>query len=109
MSNYIDVASIDELIEGAGRAFPVAGKMIAIFFIDHELFAIDDFCPHMGASLGDGQVRNGCVACPWHAWEFQLKDGCFVENPKLRAATYHVKMEGNRVLVDPTPKTNATT
>lgn len=25
-----------------------------------------DECPHMGASLSDGFVRDGCVVCPWH-------------------------------------------
>ena len=25
-----------------------------------------DICPHMGARLSDGFVRDGCVVCPWH-------------------------------------------
>ncbi len=25
-----------------------------------------DRCPHMGASLAEGFVRDGCVVCPWH-------------------------------------------
>lgn len=25
-----------------------------------------DSCPHMGARLSDGFVRDGCVVCPWH-------------------------------------------
>ena len=25
-----------------------------------------DICPHMGARLSDGFVREGCVVCPWH-------------------------------------------
>ena len=23
-------------------------------------------CPHLGASLADGALRDGCVVCPWH-------------------------------------------
>ncbi len=25
-----------------------------------------DACPHMGASLAEGRMQDGCVVCPWH-------------------------------------------
>ena len=30
--------------------------------------AIDAYCPHMGANLADGSVRDGCIECPFHRW-----------------------------------------
>lgn len=33
------------------------------------LMAASDTCPHLGASLADSKVRNGCLVCPWHGLE----------------------------------------
>lgn len=37
-------------------------------------------CPHRGANLGDGTVRNGCLTCPYHGIEFAT-DGTAVHRP----------------------------
>ena len=29
---------------------------------------VDAYCPHLGANLADGRVRDGCVECPFHGW-----------------------------------------
>ena len=36
-------------------------------------------CPHMGADLrpaGDGTVRNGCLVCPFHGFQFDATGQC---------------------------------
>jgi nitrite reductase/ring-hydroxylating ferredoxin subunit len=100
MLRFVDVASIHDIPEGRGRAFPVAGRMVAIFRLSDSLRAIDDFCPHMGASLGDGWVEDGCVSCPWHAWRFQLSDGAWMDNPKIKTQVFPVRLVGDRVEVE---------
>jgi Domain of unknown function (DUF5914)/Rieske [2Fe-2S] domain len=30
------------------------------------LLAAPATCPHLGAHLADGSVRDGCIVCPWH-------------------------------------------
>jgi nitrite reductase (NADH) small subunit/3-phenylpropionate/trans-cinnamate dioxygenase ferredoxin subunit len=100
MPRFVDVASIDEIPLGKGRAFAVEGQMIAIFNDSGTFRAIDDFCPHMGASLAEGWLENGCVACPWHAWRFQLSDGAWLDNPKMKANVYRVRIVDNRIEVE---------
>ena len=58
--------------EGEGKTVEVGDKLIAVFRVGDEYLAIDDVCPHMGASLSGGYVENGIVTCPWHAWRFRL-------------------------------------
>ena len=31
-----------------------------------------DSCPHMGARMSDGFVKDGCVVCPWHGLKLGL-------------------------------------
>jgi cholesterol 7-dehydrogenase len=42
----------------------------AVLFRDAqgEVRALDAYCPHMGANLADGEVRDGCLECPFHRW-----------------------------------------
>ncbi|MBO9540467.1 aromatic ring-hydroxylating dioxygenase subunit alpha [bacterium] len=47
--------------------------------------ALRDRCPHLGASLSLGHVRDGCVTCPFHGWRFDEEGRC-LEIPALGEA-----------------------
>ena len=49
--------------------FRVAGNDLVLFRdAGHRICAISAYCPHMGANLADGAIRNGCIECPFHRW-----------------------------------------
>ena len=77
--------------------------MIAVFNLEDGYQAIDDFCPHMGASLAAGAVEAGMVICPWHAWCFKLADGEWTDNPTIKVDTFEVQIEGDEIQVGITP------
>lgn len=115
MSGFQTVAKTGDIPEGQGRCFPVNGTMVGVFLHQGEYFAINDFCPHMGASLSDGPVaEDGSVMCSWHAWCFSVKDGTWLDNRKsgIKTATYPVRLEGEEIQVDvplpDAPKTDET-
>lgn len=103
MSEFQTVARIGEIPEGEGRAFQVDGRMVAVFQIGGEYRAIDDTCPHMGASLSTGYVENGQVTCPWHAWRFCTKEGTWLDNPRaqLNQQKFDVRLQGDEIQVRP--------
>ena len=108
MADFQTVAHVGDIPAGEGRAFCVNGKMVAVFFADGEYSAINDLCPHMGASLAAGYVENGGVTCPWHAWRFGIKDGMWLDNPKSKTRTesFAVRVVGHEIQVlvpDPAP------
>ena len=82
MSEFEVVGKVADFEEGRGHAVPVDGRMVAVFRRGDEWFAIDDLCPHMGASLAEGYVEGDTVTCPWHAWRFCIKDGTWEDNPR---------------------------
>jgi nitrite reductase (NADH) small subunit/3-phenylpropionate/trans-cinnamate dioxygenase ferredoxin subunit len=103
MGEFATVCRADEVPEGEGKTVTVRGKLIAVFRVDGQFFAIDDVCPHMGASLSGGYVEAGVVTCPWHAWRFRLKDGAWADNPRLKIGCYAVRVEGGQVQVEVPP------
>jgi phenylpropionate dioxygenase-like ring-hydroxylating dioxygenase large terminal subunit len=62
--------------------------------------SLGDICPHRGASLSLGTVRDSCLVCPYHGWHF-ASDGACVKIPanapgaaipkRAIAATYPVQ------------------
>lgn len=101
MAEFYTVARVGEIPEGEGRAFQVDGRMVAVFLLDGEYSAIDDVCAHMGASLAGGNVENGTVYCPWHAWRFCVKDGTWLDNPKsaIGQQRFDVRVVGEEIQV----------
>lgn len=110
VSDFTTVAKVGDIPPGEGRAYPVRDRMVAVFNEGGTHSAIDDFCPHMGASLAGGYVENGKVACPWHAWRFCVKDGTWCDNPRIKIDAFEVRIEGDEIQVlVPEKKTPAST
>lgn len=110
MSEFQAVAKVGDIPDGEGRAFPVNGRMVAVFREGDEYRAISDTCPHMGASLAAGYVEDGAVLCPWHAWRFCTREGTWLDAPKskIRVDCYEVRVVDDRIEVcvpDPLPRT----
>jgi len=101
MADFQTVARVGEIPEGEGRAFEIAGRMIAVFLVAGKYSAIYDTCPHMGASLASGYVEEGGVMCPWHAWRFCVTDGTWLDNPKssLRQEVFETRIAGDEIQV----------
>ena len=99
MSEFQSVAKVGDIPENQGVAYVVNGRMVAVFNEDGEYFAIDDFCPHMGASLAGGFVEKGIVSCPWHAWRFCIRSGQWCDNPRIKIDAFEVRVVGDDIQV----------
>jgi nitrite reductase (NADH) small subunit/3-phenylpropionate/trans-cinnamate dioxygenase ferredoxin subunit len=103
MAEFTTVCRVGELTEGEGKTVQVGKKLVALFLWEGQYLAIDDMCPHMGASLSGGYVENGIVTCPWHAWRFRLQDGAWADNPRIKIGCFAVRVDGNEVQVEAPP------
>lgn len=95
------VGPLSAIPEGAGKAFSVAGRQIAVFNVSGKLYAIDDLCTHQGASLAEGALTGATVTCPWHGAEFDLGTGEALCPPAVESArTYPVSVNNGQVEVE---------
>jgi len=110
MAEWIRVGRVDDFREGRGSAVRVGDVKVAVFKVGGTLRAIQDSCPHMGASLADGRVLHGRVECFWHHWCFDLASGQGDQKSKrwLRARVYEIEVRGDEVFVlrpdEPAPR-----
>lgn len=126
------VAPAEDIPPGGRHVAEVGGRRIVLWNLDGEFFALADRCPHQGGPLSAGQVmghvcstspgeyayarRGEVVRCPWHAWEFDIRTGRSVFDPRrvktraypaavecgeaLVAESFAVSVEGRYVVVD---------
>ncbi len=57
---------------------------LAVGMLDGEPFAVSNLCRHQFAKLGQGQIRKGCLECPWHRARYDVATGEMVSGPKGR-------------------------
>jgi nitrite reductase (NADH) small subunit/3-phenylpropionate/trans-cinnamate dioxygenase ferredoxin subunit len=100
MGTLHTVAKVGELQDGDSICVSYNNKSIGVFRVGDEYFAIDDMCPHMGASLSGGLVENGIVTCPWHYWRFRLRDGAWADNPRVKTGWYPVHVVGDEIKLE---------
>ena len=79
-SEWTRVAAPDEISDAPLRV--LAGEAPVIVLRHHgEVLALDARCPHRGAPMDEGEVRDGCITCPWHGSVFRVDDGALVQGP----------------------------
>jgi 3-phenylpropionate/trans-cinnamate dioxygenase ferredoxin subunit len=72
---YVRVAALDGIPSHRGRPAFVDGKVIALFRVGGDVYALDDSCPHAGSSLSAGRLNGAVVACPTHGLRFDVRTG----------------------------------
>lgn len=82
--DWQDTVAEAELIENQPMLVHAAGLPVLLIRLNGELSALDDRCSHRGGPLHEGEVRDGCVSCPWHGSRFRLADGEVVDGPAVR-------------------------
>ena len=102
-SEFQTVCRVGEIPEGEGKAVQVGNKIVAVFNVKGQYHAIDDVCPHMGASLSSGYQEDGIVTCPWHGFQFDVTSGQHQASRSLVHPTFPVKVDGEGVWIDLTP------
>ena len=75
MSSCFEVGPADELQPGQRKLAFVEGQSIVVFNIAGVMHAIENSCPHNGASLASGRLEGSILRCPAHGLGFDLATG----------------------------------
>lgn len=102
MSDFVKVATLDEIPEGGSRLVEIDDVRIALFNLEGTIHAIEDVCTHDGGPLVEGTIVNEYqVQCPRHGARFDIRTGEAVSFPAFEPTnTYAVRVEGNDVWVE---------
>lgn len=98
---WVDVGVESDFDVGTGTKVRVGEAPVAVFrTADRAFVALADQCPHAGAPLSAGALRDGQVVCSWHGWAFDAASGRCISVPSADAVPTHaVKVADGHVLV----------
>jgi len=97
MSGWVLVGKTEELqreLESLGglKEVVVGTKKIVLSYHQGAFGALNNKCNHMGGPLAKGKLKNGCIECPWHYWEFHHQTGEAVTKSVEPLASHGGKM-----------------
>ena len=81
LNNFWFVAAQSHQLKARPLERKINGQRIVLFRgTQGQAHALDARCPHRGANLALGRLKDGCITCPYHGWRFDGK-GRVVEIP----------------------------
>jgi nitrite reductase (NADH) small subunit len=100
MSRWIAVAQVADCPEGTSKEVMAEDRVVALYCVDGEHYALDGICPHQGGPLGQGKLTGCVVTCPWHGWQYDVRSGQHQSIPSLVHRHFPVKVEDEQIYVD---------
>ena len=81
-SEWVRVASVGDLIDGAGfdSGVEVDGDVVGLFLIDGTYYAVGE-CTHERGPICQGHREGLVVSCPWHSARFNVATGECLQGP----------------------------
>jgi thiamine pyrophosphate-dependent acetolactate synthase large subunit-like protein/nitrite reductase/ring-hydroxylating ferredoxin subunit len=97
--NWVKVAKKSDLLNERVKTVVAANQQVCLVHHENEFSALGNRCPHQGGPLGEGQIEDGWVICPWHAYQYDPKTGNAPEGFDDHAKSYPVKLENDDIYV----------
>ena len=95
-----DVGGVEDQAPGTARRVVVAGSAVALLRTEAGYSALEDACPHAGAPLSEGVLKDGFIVCAWHGWKFDAVAGtCPLYPGAPSVGARQVRVENGRVFV----------
>jgi naphthalene 1,2-dioxygenase system ferredoxin subunit len=99
-AGWVRAAARSDLSEGEVIGVEVAGRSIALYAADGNLFATDNICTHAYACLSDGWLDGEVIECPLHAARFDIRSGKVLDPPATEdLKTYPVRVVDGEIQV----------
>jgi len=97
---FVKAATVAAVPDGSMLESKIGEDLYVICNVSGTLHAMDGRCPHAGGPLGQGALHGHTVVCPWHAWEFDCRNGGTDFNPRIQLKTFPVRVEGGDILIE---------
>ena len=99
------VAKVGQLKPGDVIGVELEGVPLIVGRDGDRYFAMQRQCVHQGGDLADGIIARGHIVCANHGWRFSTATGRHDQASDVCLALYGVRVIGENIEVDPSPRT----
>jgi 3-phenylpropionate/trans-cinnamate dioxygenase ferredoxin component len=101
VSQWIEVAALDDVDDEDVMRFDHAGKTYAVYRYQNKVYASDGLCTHEQVHLCDGLVQEHVIECPKHNGRFDIRDGRALGAPVcVNLKTYPAKVQDGQIFIE---------
>ncbi|HQU73256.1 MAG TPA: Rieske (2Fe-2S) protein [Calditrichia bacterium] len=93
--------AIAEISLGPAQAIPrgkravfdlPGGSQVLVLHHKKRWLAIENRCPHAGATLSEGLIKGPSLMCVWHGWTFDLESGVCRTHPETSLKFFPLRL-----------------
>lgn len=101
MSEWIDVASVEDFPSGSFRLVTANDIAILVFNLNGRYYAVENICTHEYAQLSEGKLEGEHIVCPLHGAHFSVITGEALTAPAYEnLRTFPVRVTNGWLEVD---------
>ena len=100
---FARICTVEEIPECKAVIGVVAGERVAVFKYDGKISAVSNVCQHQNGPLGEGEIIDGCITCPWHGFQYDPATGASPLPFTEKIPTFCAKVEKGEVFVATKP------
>jgi Fe-S cluster biogenesis protein NfuA/nitrite reductase/ring-hydroxylating ferredoxin subunit len=90
---------LESIPEGHVLRLELAGADVLLSRRGNVVSCFQNACAHLGLPLHDGEVSEGILTCPHHAFQYDLRSGECLTAPEVQLQPHAVRVIGPRVEV----------
>lgn len=99
---WIDICDASYIAEGFAKIKILPnGERVAVFRHEGKLSAISNACAHQNGPLGEGRIIDCLVTCPWHGFQYDVRNGRSPAPFTEKIPTYNLRLNSGHVQVHP--------
>lgn len=97
---FIKVSQVSGLEQNKPTHIEVEGVDLVLLGTGSKISLFESRCPHQGAFLHEGAVRNGALVCRAHGWAFDADTGVCRGKQDIALTSIPLRIEGDDILAD---------
>ncbi len=96
-SQEVLVGQVGEIPDGERKIIQMGDLSIGVFHHHGQWYALRNSCLHRGGPVCTGALEGDVLICPWHGFQYDVKNGQLLEDPSAKLATYLVEVRQDEV------------
>ena len=97
-------AVVDFPAGGRKLVFTPGGETILVLHVDGVYYALENSCPHAGASMASGSCAGHVISCPAHGLRFDIRNGQCTASPTMKIPLFEVTCTDGQLWITPSQK-----
>lgn len=96
----VTVARTDDIPEGERKIINLDGISIGVFHHNDNWYALLNSCLHRGGPVCTGTLTGDVLECPWHGFQYDVRDGHLLTDPKSHLDRFNISVENGDVKLE---------